>query len=223
MFEMRRLRGPIQGSEEDSGTENNGDGSGGSASTGQQQTQEPPPVTQADLDVLKAQLKSVGEKNQEMEGMLMDPSYIEFLGKQKDANQNDSNDKINEMDNAELVAHMSQNFGTQLEAAVEKITGAASAKSAQAEVASFREKHGDFDLYKNEMIKIAEENPNLSVKRVYGLAKQEVGPRSFPKAAGSELPGNQPPGEAPPTKGFKEHFDKSWNNSGIGKILKEVS
>lgn len=227
MFDKtRRLKGPIFGGEGDAsggtGGEAGGEKGGGEASATPTPPATPQP-TQAEFDAIKDQLKGVGDKNKEMEGMLLDPSYIEYLEKKDSTDKTTQSETLNDMDNAQLMEHMSKTFGAELAKAVGQINGTARVEKAEAEVIKFRGGTADFDLYIPEMVKIAKENPNLSVERVYNIAKKEVGPRTALKAAAGELPGNQPPGEAPPTKGFKEHFDKSWQKSGLEKILKEVS
>lgn len=187
----------------------------------------PPPASQTGPSeaekALKAELEGMKAKNKEMEEMLLHPTYLEFMAQKDTKGREETTTKLNEMDNAELVAHITEVFGAELEKAVGQINNTRVVDKAAQDIVKLRKENEDFDLYKDEMIRIAEENPTLTAARVYKLAKLEAGPRQPKKVASGDIPSNTTPGNPPKTKGFREHFDRSWKESGIGKILKEVS
>lgn len=177
------------------------------------------------LAELEDQLKKQQEANKEMEQMLLDPSYTAFLAQQKKQDAEETDNKLEDMTNAELVTHIAKMVKDEISTTVTNLQTEHEQREGMKEIKRLMAKHDDYILYKPEMIRIAEENPTLTPERVYKLAKMEVGPRTkaAPKVSNGAVPNNQPQGAPPAPKGFSDQFETAWKKSNAEKVLKEVT
>lgn len=184
---------------------------------------ETPPSGPSEAEkLLMTEVAELKNRGKEMETLLLDETYAEFLASKKGADAQDADVKLDEMTNSELVVHLTKTLGDKLDSGLSRLESNSALTATKLEMKELRGKHDDFDLYKEEMIEIAKDNPNLSLKRMYRMAKAEAGPRK-PKIGSGSLPNNEIPGEAPKTPaGFKDQFDAAWKKSGLKEILKEV-
>lgn len=169
--------------------------------------------------LLTTKIAGLEKRGKEMEDLLLDESYTEFLAGKKTVDTKDADALVDEMTNAELVNHLTKKLGEKIDAGLNRLENNTAVTKAEAEVKELRGKHTDFDLYKPEMLEIAKTNPNLSIKRLYNMAKAEVGPRK-PTIGSGSLPTNEIPGKSDITpKNSKEQADIAWKKSGIDKFL----
>lgn len=109
------------------------------------------------------------------------------------------------MGNGDLAAYVESRISSQIEAAIQKalepfaseIVGLKTGqveRDGKAAVADMQSKHKDFADFKDEMIALAQENPTLSIPRLYAIAKAE----NPTKAAELDAKYNPPPPKVRP-------------------------
>jgi len=179
-------------------------------------------VEQDKAAVLQAEFDKLKGSNRELEDLLLDPAYAEFLEAKKAGDTQAANAEVADMNNAELMQHMTDKFSGMLDGAVSKISGASAEQQALADIEKLRGANTDFDLYQDEMIAVAKQHPSLNAGQVYKLAKAEAGPKVAPALKGGEVPNSNSPGGTPAPKGMEKQLDAAWKTSGIGKILESL-
>lgn len=169
-------------------------------------------------------------------------------GKDKDDDDDEGDDvDVDKLSNKEFMSLMMKNVGSLLDEKIggvtKKVDGVAQTvrtKDITEEYNKLKEKHKDFEEWEDEMKTLSKENPTLSIKRLYTLARQEnpdkaktldekhKDPKDEPKDDGITLFGGYRPstktsGDGDSKDGKKtkltmdQALDKAWNEA-VSKV-----
>lgn len=162
----------------------------------------------------------LAEKEQELDrlrgeldkakGLILDPKYQEWLvaqaadkaekrlerSREKEREDQDADKELERMTPKQfkeaLKAELREEFRAELESRVSPVEQSAAVKDAVRDVERCREKFEDYDAYRPDMMKIAQEYPTITAEKAYLLAKAEHPKKGqefvAKKAAASEQP-----------------------------------
>lgn len=172
------------------------------------------------------------------QSLLLDPAYQEWLAAKagdKAARaierkaEKAEKDKENEVDYSKLSPkqfkdllkqELREEMKAELEARVVPVEQTAAVEKAVAQVKECRAKYDDFDEYKDDMMRIAQEYPTITAEKAYKLAKAENPTKAEAftkkKAAAAETPNSLDSTKIvrqPTEKGFPTAFKAAWKKS----------
>lgn len=136
---------------------------------------------------MAAVLNAMKQLNTNMEtmgtGLAALNEKVESVGQKSKGSTDDDDDgdvSLEHMSNTELVQHMlkqtTKQFGEMLQPVKEMLENTSNTSNKTAAAVEVREvaaEHKDFWKWQEEMKAIAQEHPNLSIKRIYNLARSE--------------------------------------------------
>src|SRR5262245_17862072 len=192
--------------------------------------EEPQTIDPAEYESLKAVVEQLKGKNSEYERLLLDPSYIEFIASRGQpaarqvVQQQAASDGVDldSMTQKELAEYLVRTFEGMLNARVQPVTQEMQFTEMQRQVREVSGKYSDFWDFKDDMIKLARQNPTLSAEDTYHIAKGRGNEKPKVPTRRSEPPtggGGKTVRKAP--EGFEAKFAEAWAKSGLGASKEE--
>lgn len=189
----------------------------------EEEQEKPETVSKEDYDKIVKLHEDTRRKADEMERMILDPEYAEFMTERKNGKK-DAEKKVDEEDEEadldgmtpkQLTKYMLGEVQKMIHKEVSPLQSNIEVDKAMQDIERTAAKHEDFWDYKESMYNLAKSNPKLSAEQCYVLAKATTQAKPKRPATASETPSSRSGGEKPRPKGLSSAFDIAWKKSGM--------